>query len=318
MTPPPTDSSLPEQPPPRAAQPLAGDSLGAEGLKAAVPDAEQMPWCSYDELARAGQYGGLLDEQGAVALGKDALREVHLFQETLGGCGRVLDLGCGPGYPGVLVARRVGRVCGVDRSPAMLELASRGADALGASNVDFVLADAARLPFADCSFDGVAACGCFSAMPQPQNAAAELARISARSARLAVLEQDFAARLAPGSPRTTRAWRRRGDRVFLQVVEVVASPPCLRETRFVLWPGGGLYRRWLNDATLAATGSLPTDETGEDLSPAEVCEVRREQEAMFDAAGLRQLLTDAGFGERHLTGLELRGTAHLFAVFERQ
>lgn len=63
--------------------------------------------------------------------------------------GRVLELGCGPGYLQQALAARPG-VAGLDASPAMLRRAARFTNRL-------VRADARRLPFADASFDTVCA-----------------------------------------------------------------------------------------------------------------------------------------------------------------
>ena len=52
-------------------------------------------------------------------------------------------------------------------------------------------------------------------------------------------------------------------------------------------------------------------------SPDQLSEVRREQEAQFDADRLRSLLIEAGFVERRFAAPELHRTPHLFAVFER-
>lgn len=66
----------------------------------------------------------------------------------------VLDYGCGHGMAAVVLARKGARVTGLDLSPVYLAEAQRRAEANGA-DVDFVQADANRLPFADASFDRV-------------------------------------------------------------------------------------------------------------------------------------------------------------------
>jgi demethylmenaquinone methyltransferase/2-methoxy-6-polyprenyl-1,4-benzoquinol methylase len=67
----------------------------------------------------------------------------------------LLDLCCGTGMMTRDLAARAteGRVVGVDFSPAMLAIARRNVDI---GNVEFVEADALRLPFGDASFDGAA------------------------------------------------------------------------------------------------------------------------------------------------------------------
>src|SRR5215475_9526351 len=71
---------------------------------------------------------------------------------------RVLDLGSGAGTDSLVAAQMVGeegRVTGVDMTPEMLAKARAAAAQLGATNVEFVEADAERLPFADESLDVV-------------------------------------------------------------------------------------------------------------------------------------------------------------------
>jgi SAM-dependent methyltransferase len=67
---------------------------------------------------------------------------------------RVLDYGCGHGMAAVVLARRGARVTAFDLSPGYIAEARRRARANGAA-VDFVQADAEKLPFADGSFDRV-------------------------------------------------------------------------------------------------------------------------------------------------------------------
>jgi len=68
----------------------------------------------------------------------------------------ILDVGCGTGQDAQDLARAVGlrgRVVGVDSSETMLEVARARAASMQLP-VEYVLADATLLPFADMSFDG--------------------------------------------------------------------------------------------------------------------------------------------------------------------
>jgi SAM-dependent methyltransferase len=71
----------------------------------------------------------------------DEMTERMLEGAGIGPGMRVLDIGCGPGWVALMLARRVGdqgRVFAVDQSPKMLELARENARAAGVSNITFV------------------------------------------------------------------------------------------------------------------------------------------------------------------------------------
>jgi demethylmenaquinone methyltransferase/2-methoxy-6-polyprenyl-1,4-benzoquinol methylase len=102
---------------------------------------------------------------------------------------RVLDVATGTADVAIALARRGAEVVGLDPSPGMLAV---GARKLGAAGLDarvrLVLGRAEALPFPDASFDGVTlAFGIRNVADRPR-ALAELARVSRRGARVAVLE----------------------------------------------------------------------------------------------------------------------------------
>src|SRR4051794_33840746 len=90
---------------------------------------------------------------------------------------RVLDVGTGPGDLAAAAAARGARVTGVDLAPGMLKEARRRHP-----DVEFVRADAERLPFADGEFDAVLGAFVVNHLPEPEGAAAELARVGRRVA----------------------------------------------------------------------------------------------------------------------------------------
>lgn len=77
---------------------------------------------------------------------------LHLREDA-----RVLEVGCGPGYFSVEVARRlpVGHLYLFDLQAEMLEMARHRLREAGRGNVSFVQGDALRLPFRDGYFDVV-------------------------------------------------------------------------------------------------------------------------------------------------------------------
>ena len=104
---------------------------------------------------------------------------------------RVLDLGSGAGTDSLIAAQMVGetgRVTGIDMTPAMLSKARTAAAAIGAANVEFVEADAERLPFPDGSFDVVISNGVIDLIPDKDAVFSELFRVLALGGRLQIAD----------------------------------------------------------------------------------------------------------------------------------
>jgi ubiquinone/menaquinone biosynthesis C-methylase UbiE len=90
---------------------------------------------------------------------------------------RLLDAGCGAGLFALLAAERGAEVHGLDAAPALVEYARRRVP--GAA--EFVVGDIGALPFADREFDAVVALNSLLYAPDPAQALAELARVTAPS-----------------------------------------------------------------------------------------------------------------------------------------
>ena len=100
---------------------------------------------------------------------------------------RVLDLGSGAGTDSLIAAQMVGpegHVTGIDMTPAMLAKARAAAAEIGAANVEFIEAEAERLPFADESFDVVLSNGVIDLIPDKDAVFSELHRVLAPGGRL--------------------------------------------------------------------------------------------------------------------------------------
>lgn len=103
-----------------------------------------------------------------------------------------LDIGCGPGYLTLDMARQVGargRVIAVDTSQPMLDIAR--ARCTGQDQVDFHLADAAALPFPDASIDVAAAVQVYLFVPDLGAVMSELARVLRPGGRAVVIDTDW-------------------------------------------------------------------------------------------------------------------------------
>jgi SAM-dependent methyltransferase len=94
---------------------------------------------------------------------------------------RVLDVGCGTGLDVRALAPRVapgGEVVGVDSSASAVDTARRRSGELGQA-CRYEVADAARLPFADGTFDATRCDRTLQHVPDPQAAVAEMTRVTA-------------------------------------------------------------------------------------------------------------------------------------------
>lgn len=122
---------------------------------------------------------------------------------------RVLIDGCGTGLDLELLPRGC-HVTAIDLTPAMVEKTRRRAEALGI-DVDARVMDAARLDFADESFDCVLLHLILAVVPDPHTSAREAARVLRRGGRASIFDK-----FASGRPSLAR-------RAFNVVTNVVAT-----------------------------------------------------------------------------------------------
>ena len=101
----------------------------------------------------------------------------------------VVDVGCGAGIDSLIAARMVGprgRVTGIDMTPAMLDRARQSAEAMPASNVEFTLGYAERLPVPDGAADVVISNGVLNLFPDKIAGLQEMARVLKPGGRLQI------------------------------------------------------------------------------------------------------------------------------------
>ncbi len=107
---------------------------------------------------------------------------------------RVLDVGCGPGIDTIPLAERVGpsgQVVGVDHDPAMIAAADQRAEQAGVgARVTHRRADATALPFDAATFDACRSERLFQHLPNPDQALAEMIRVTKAGGWVVVLDTD--------------------------------------------------------------------------------------------------------------------------------
>jgi arsenite methyltransferase len=104
---------------------------------------------------------------------------------------RVLDLGSGAGTDSLIAAQMVGpngHVTCVDMTQQMLDKARTAATEMGVTRVEFVEAEAERLPFSDGSFDVVISNGVIDLIPDKDAVFSELYRVLAPGGRLQIAD----------------------------------------------------------------------------------------------------------------------------------
>jgi SAM-dependent methyltransferase len=195
----------------------------------------------------------------------------------------VLDIGCGPGYATLDLARLVGwqgRVVGVDVSPRFVAHLQARAAASGISNVAVEVQDVEELAFPPESFDGAYARWVLTFVRRPEAVVAGAAKALRRGGRLVVHDySNYAAfQVAPEDPAVHRvvqavvaSWRdgggdpnvgTRAPRMMVDAgLEVVSITPIARVAR----PGDALWqwpRTFFDNFLphLVQTGHLGEDE----------------------------------------------------------
>jgi arsenite methyltransferase len=122
---------------------------------------------------------------------------------------RVLDLGSGAGTDALVAAQMVGeagRVTGIDMTSQILAKATSAAAEMGATNVEFVEAEAERLPFEDESFDVVISNGVIDLIPDKDAVFTELYRVLVPGGRMQIADVTIQNPVSAEARRNIELW----------------------------------------------------------------------------------------------------------------
>lgn len=103
-----------------------------------------------------------------------------------------LDVGCGPGFHALRLARRGYQVCAVDFSPSVLEFARENVVAAGLQErIELSQQDLISLNFSDSRFERILCWGVLMHVPELERAIGELSRVLAPGGKLIISEANM-------------------------------------------------------------------------------------------------------------------------------
>lgn len=153
------------------------------------PHSFQAGWAAIDETSDPQSYIRFMDKYRRGLSDSDPAQYRPIFDLLAVQAGEtILEVGCGTGGAVRALAPQVGtqgRVIGIDASATMIAEAETRSAGLTLP-IEFRVADAHALPFADNSFDGCYADGVFEILPDPRQALAEMVRVLRPGGRLVI------------------------------------------------------------------------------------------------------------------------------------
>jgi ubiquinone/menaquinone biosynthesis C-methylase UbiE len=218
---------------------------------------------------------------------------------ALEGAARVLDVGCGFGFPSFYLASCGYEVVGVDPSPSQIAVAERYRRQEGQEyRLAYLVIDEGVLPFEDDSFDGAAFGHSLECVGDAGALISEVIRVLKAGSRVAIEEEDRSL-----EPSTHPVWEEREisvvDGVAYLWVETRVRNPYL-DRRYLLrldgeGPTGVRFRQAAPEASFAWT--VPMADTGLALEEVlcEVIDARYGEAVGYDPNTLKSLLEDMGF-----------------------
>ncbi len=256
-------------------------------------------WRFKDE--RAAGYRPTVTPEGKFVLDRWEMSASQFFTRALSGAEFVVDVGCGAGFPSLLIAPEVGHITACDVSPNMVAVAAERARLLQCENIDFSVAYGQRLPFPTATFDAAILCAILENTVEPEAVVAEVRRLLSPGARVACLERNWQGGQSrpTGAPVLKRFYLAHGD-LFYQFSERLRVPGRERNYRFRIDPQSDLGREVLTKEELRERHTMETDLGPADLPQHAVTEAWFDESSGLTPDALTELFESTGFAGIHL------------------
>ena len=166
--------------------------MAAEQQRGAPENVQLHAFTSLDHAPSIAPYVAALEAFDALPELQD-LKALARERAQIGDGTLVLDVGCGFGLESVRLARMVqpgGKVSGMDKSADFIKEAKARA-AQAKLSIDFQVADAEALPFANAAFDVARAERVLVYLPEPKRALEEMRRVTRPGGAVTAIEPDF-------------------------------------------------------------------------------------------------------------------------------
>jgi ubiquinone/menaquinone biosynthesis C-methylase UbiE len=268
-------------------------------------------------MARHGEYGDIVSPSGEIALTPELQIEADFFIAHLRGRSCVVDVGCGMGFPSLVLSPHVGYLVALDAAPGMLSRLRSHVRRLRYANMGIVRGRAAALPLAGEQFDGAAICGTLGSVAEPNRLLSELRRVMQPGGLVSCVAENFAHKLVADEGKDFRWFRMMEGQLSLQVIEYLRDPYRMRDYRYIIRENCELYRVLRAEHEGSLCWREETRKKPENLPPEIIAEVLYDEAMMFDPATLEEAFESAGFS---LLSLELRRhfpVEHIFSTFDR-
>lgn len=227
------------------------------------------------------------------------------FAHVVDGRTRILDVGCGFGFPSFYLARYGHEVVGVDPSPSEIATAKELAKRIEIpGKVNFLVVEESSLPFADGSFDAATLSTSLECVAEPEVLLSELKRVLKPGSPIAIEEEDRSL-----DPKTHPVWEKANwaffdGQIWIWYETRICHPYLDRRYMISLEASAqiGQSLQALKDQALSKNKGLPVVDlktSGITLEDAlsQATEAFYSEARGYDPSALKELLVDAGFAE---------------------